>query len=32
VDWLVSEDGQRMIAEYRIGGQQLFFPDAEISK
>jgi tungstate transport system substrate-binding protein len=29
VDWLVSEDGQRTIAQYQIGGQQLFFPDAE---
>jgi tungstate transport system substrate-binding protein len=29
VDWLVSKDGQAAIANYRIDGQQLFFPDAE---
>lgn len=28
VDWLVSKDGQQTIADYKIGGQQLFFPDA----
>jgi tungstate transport system substrate-binding protein len=28
VDWLISADGQRTIAEYKIGGQQLFFPNA----
>ena len=29
VDWLVSAAGQRAIAEYKIGGQQLFFPNAK---
>jgi tungstate transport system substrate-binding protein len=29
VDWLVSADGQGTIAQYRVGGQQLFFPNAE---
>ncbi len=29
VDWLISADGQATIANYRIGGQQLFFPDAD---
>jgi tungstate transport system substrate-binding protein len=29
VDWVVSPDGQRAIAQYRIGGEQLFFPNAE---
>jgi|SRR5262249_23075768 tungstate transport system substrate-binding protein len=29
VDWLISPEGQRTIAEYKIGGEQLFFPDAE---
>jgi tungstate transport system substrate-binding protein len=29
VDWLISKDGQAAIANYRIDGQQLFFPDAE---
>ncbi len=28
VDWLVSPEGQRTIAGYRIDGQQLFFPNA----
>jgi len=29
VDWLISADGQKTIAEYKIGGAQLFFPDAD---
>jgi tungstate transport system substrate-binding protein len=29
VDWLVSPEGQASIAAYKIGGQQLFFPNAE---
>jgi tungstate transport system substrate-binding protein len=28
VDWLVSPEGQRAIADYKIDGQQLFFPNA----
>ena len=28
IDWLVSPRGQQVIASYRIGGEQLFFPDA----
>ena len=28
VDWVISDEGQRAIAGYRIGGEQLFFPDA----
>jgi tungstate transport system substrate-binding protein len=28
VDWLISADGQKTIAAYKIGGEQLFFPDA----
>jgi tungstate transport system substrate-binding protein len=31
VDWLVSTEGQSTIAQYKIDGQQLFFPDAEAS-
>jgi tungstate transport system substrate-binding protein len=27
-DWLVSDEGQRAIAGYRVGGEQLFFPNA----
>jgi tungstate transport system substrate-binding protein len=32
VDWLVSPDGQKTIAAYKIGGEQLFFPDARDGK
>jgi tungstate transport system substrate-binding protein len=28
IDWLVSSDGQTAISEYKIGGEQLFFPNA----
>ncbi len=28
IDWVVSPEGQKAIAEYRIGGEQLFFPNA----
>ena len=28
IDWLVSPEGQKTIAEYKIGGQQFFFPNA----
>ncbi|MSO93189.1 MAG: sulfate transporter [Rhodospirillales bacterium] len=28
VDWLVSADGQKTIADYKIGGEQGFFPNA----
>ncbi len=31
IDWLISADGQSTIAQYQIGGQQLFFPNAEAS-
>ena len=27
-DWLLSEDGQQAIADFKIGGQQVFFPNA----
>jgi tungstate transport system substrate-binding protein len=29
IDWLVSSEGQDAIAGYQIGGEQLFFPNAE---
>jgi len=29
VDWLVSPEGQQAIADYKIGGEQLFFPNAD---
>ena len=28
VDWLTSPEGQKAIADYKINGQQLFFPNA----
>jgi tungstate transport system substrate-binding protein len=28
IDWLVSSEGQRTIADYKVNGEQLFFPDA----
>ncbi|HJV26544.1 MAG TPA: extracellular solute-binding protein [Aromatoleum sp.] len=28
IDWLVSPVGQKAIADYKIGGEQLFFPNA----
>jgi tungstate transport system substrate-binding protein len=28
VDWLISPIGQKTIADYKIGGEQLFFPNA----
>ena len=29
IDWVVSRDGQEAIASYKIGGEQLFFPNAK---
>jgi tungstate transport system substrate-binding protein len=28
VDWVVSPAGQAVVASYKIGGEQLFFPNA----
>ena len=28
IDWLVSPQGQRAIADYKVGGEPLFFPNA----
>lgn len=28
IDWLTGPEGQKAIADYKIGGQQLFFPNA----
>jgi tungstate transport system substrate-binding protein len=30
VDWLISPEGQKAIADYKIDGQQLFFPNASV--
>ena len=32
IDWLISPEGQRAIADYRINGESLFFPDAKSSQ
>jgi tungstate transport system substrate-binding protein len=32
IAWLVSPAGQKAIASYRIGGEQLFFPDAKATR
>jgi tungstate transport system substrate-binding protein len=29
IDWLISRAGQKAIADYKIDGQQLFFPNAD---
>jgi len=29
IDWVISPEGQKAVAEYKIGGEQLFFPNAE---
>ena len=29
IDWLVSEKGQKTIADFKISGEQLFFPNAK---
>ncbi len=30
IDWLVSAEGQKAIADYKINGEQLFFPNADM--
>jgi tungstate transport system substrate-binding protein len=30
IDWLISPEGQKAIADYKINGQQLFFPNATV--
>jgi tungstate transport system substrate-binding protein len=29
IDWVISAEGQKAIADYKIGGEQLFFPNAK---
>jgi tungstate transport system substrate-binding protein len=29
IDWLLSDEGQKAIASYKVDGQQLFFPNAK---
>jgi tungstate transport system substrate-binding protein len=28
VDWVISPAGQKVVADYKIDGKQLFFPNA----
>ena len=30
IDWLISPEGQQAIADYKINGEQLFFPNANV--
>ena len=30
IDWLISAEGQKAIADYKINGQRLFFPNASV--
>jgi tungstate transport system substrate-binding protein len=32
IDWLLGPDGQKAIADYKLDGQQLFFPNAKGNK
>ena len=29
IDWLISDEGQKAIADYKIDGEQLFWPQRE---
>jgi len=29
INWVTSPEGQKTIADYKIGGEQLFFPNAK---
>jgi len=31
INWVLSEEGQQLIAEYAINGQQAFFPNAQVA-
>ena len=30
IDWLISHEGQQAIANYKIGGEQVFWPQREV--
>jgi tungstate transport system substrate-binding protein len=32
IDWLLSGEGQAAIAAFRVGGEQVFFPNSTASK
>jgi tungstate transport system substrate-binding protein len=29
IDWVLSAEGQKVIADYKVGGEQIFFPNAK---
>jgi tungstate transport system substrate-binding protein len=29
IEWLISPEGQKAIADYKIDGEQLFYPNAD---
>jgi tungstate transport system substrate-binding protein len=31
IEWLISPEGQKAIADYKIDGEQLFYPNADES-
>jgi tungstate transport system substrate-binding protein len=31
IDWLISPEGQKAIADYKIDGKRLFYPDGTLS-
>ena len=32
IDWLLGDEGQKTIADYKLNGQQLFFPNGKAKK
>lgn len=32
IEWITSDEGQKKIAEFKVDGQQLFFPSAKIAR
>jgi tungstate transport system substrate-binding protein len=32
IAWITSDEGQKKIAEFKVDGQQLFFPSAKSGK
>jgi tungstate transport system substrate-binding protein len=29
IDWLISDEGQKAIADYKVNGEQVFWPQRE---
>jgi len=32
IDWLISDEGQKAIADYKVNGEQLFWPEHPASR